>query len=87
MAPQTWVKMDLREKEVERLCDDVKRRISELQLAILSGTLTEAGLVEASEQLATLRKQLAGTLDRSLKEQTTRRVRTAEENTKQARPA
>jgi hypothetical protein len=79
MPTPTWVaKTNLREAEVERLGDELKRRISELQLKILSGTLDNAGLNEAGAQLAALRKQMAESLNTSMREQTGRRLRETE---------
>jgi hypothetical protein len=83
MATPTQVRLDLKEQEVERLNADVKRRISELQLAILSGKLSDEDLKKAGEELATVRKQLLVTLDTTLKEATGRRVRQAEEQRQQ----
>lgn len=83
MTTPTQVKLDLREKEVERVNDDVKRRISELQLKILSGTLTSSELDEASAKLAEARKALVTRIDSTLKEQTGRRVRAEEEKRQQ----
>lgn len=76
MATPTWVsKANLRELEVERLSDDFKRRISELQLKILSGTLSDQALIEAGKKLAALRNQLAGSMDTTMREQTGRRLK------------
>lgn len=80
MTTPTQVRLELKEQEVERLSADFKRRISELQLTILSGSLNTSELAVASEQLAVLRKQVAVNMEVVLKEQTGRRVRTAEEN-------
>ncbi len=79
MNSPTQVRLDLKEAEVERLNADFKRRISELQLKILSGTLSGADLERASHELAQARRQLAGALETTLKEATGRRVRTEEE--------
>lgn len=76
----TQVAMNVREAEVERLVSDFKRRISELQLAILSGKLTGAELDKAGEELATARRQLLLNLEAQMKEQTGRRVRQKEQD-------
>lgn len=80
MTTPTQVKHNLREQEVERLSEEVKRRISELQLKILSGTLSDEDLKKAGEELAAARKQLVTSLDTTMREQTGRRVRSEEQN-------
>ena len=83
MVSPTQVKHNLKEEEAERLSAEVKRRISELQLKILSGTLSNSELADVSSQLASVRQQLADILDSTLREQTSRRVRSEEEKRKQ----
>lgn len=78
MATPTQVRLDLREQEVERLNADFKRRISELQLAILSGKLSDADLKKAGDELAAMRMQLSANLDTTMREQTGRKLRQAE---------
>lgn len=72
----TWRgKSNIREQEVERLGDEFKRRISELQLAILSGKLSPEDLEKASQELRVMRAQLAEQLETATREGTSRRVR------------
>jgi hypothetical protein len=80
MTTPTQVHHNLRELEVERLNDEVKRRISELQLKILSGTLSDEDLKKTGDELAYARKQLLENIDTTLREQTGRRVRSEEQN-------
>lgn len=76
-APKsTWHgKSNIREQEVERLADEFKRRISELQLAILSGKLSPEDLEKAGKELRAMRAQLAEQLETATREETSRRVR------------
>jgi ATP-dependent RNA circularization protein (DNA/RNA ligase family) len=78
----TQIHQNLREAEVEKLNADFKRRISELQLAILSGTLSDAELLAAGEKLAELRRSLSQDLETSTREQTGRRIKELEKGRK-----
>lgn len=72
----TWRgKSEIREQEVERLGDEFKRRISELQLAILSGKLSPGDLEKAGQELRAMRAQLSEQLETATREGTSRRVR------------
>ena len=78
----TQIHRNIREAEVEKLSADFKRRISELQLAILSGNLSESELLAAGEKLAELRRSLSQDLETSAREQTGRRIKQAEQERK-----
>lgn len=78
----TQIHRNLREAQVEKLSADFKRKISEIQLAILSGKLTDAELLVASEKLAALRRSIVEELDSSTREQTGRRIKQAEQERK-----
>jgi hypothetical protein len=82
VSTPTQVHHSLREAEVEKLSADFKRRISELQLAILSGTLSEAELLAAGQKLAELRRSLCEDLEMSTREQTGRRIKELEQRRK-----
>jgi len=78
-SPSTWHgKSAIREQEVERLSDEFKRRISELQLAILSGKLSDEELRKAGDELKAMRIQLSEQLATATREETSRRVRPPE---------
>jgi hypothetical protein len=82
MNTPTQIHRNLREAEVEKMSADFKRRISELQLAILSGKLTEAELLDAGNKLAELRRSLCEDFDSSAREQTGRRIKEIEKSRK-----
>lgn len=65
----------LKEKEAqaERLSDDLKARISEIHLRMLSGDLTAKEMAEAREKLEDIKLQMANQLNSSETEKVSQR--------------